>query len=62
MGDYKLIKFWKTNKIEMYNISKDLGELNDISNVEKTKVKELESTLMSYIAKHNPDLIGQFSK
>ncbi len=62
MGDYKLIKFWKTNKLEMYNISKDLGELNDISNVEKTKVKELESTLMSYIAKHNPDLLGQFSK
>jgi arylsulfatase A-like enzyme len=62
MGDYKLIKFWKTHKVELYNISKDLGELNDISNVEKTKVKELESTLMSYIAKHNPDLIGQFSK
>ncbi len=62
MGDYKLIKFWKTNKIEMYNISKDLGELNDISKVEKTKVKELDSTLMSYIAKHNADLIGQFSK
>jgi arylsulfatase A-like enzyme len=62
MGDYKLIKFWKTNKIEMYNISKDLGELNDISKVEKTKLKELESTLMSYIAKHNPDLIGKFSK
>jgi hypothetical protein len=62
MGDYKLIKFWKTNKIEMYYISKDLGELTDISNIEKTKAKELESTLMSYIAKHNPDLIGQFSK
>ncbi len=46
----------------MYNISKDLGELNDISKVEKTKVKELDSTLMSYIAKHNADLIGQFSK
>lgn len=62
MGEYKLIKFWKTNKIELYNITKDLGELNDVSNVEKPKVKELESTLMSYIAKHNADLIGQFSK
>jgi arylsulfatase A-like enzyme len=62
MGDYKLIKFWKTKKIELYNISKDLGELNDISNVEKNKVKELESLLTGYIATQNPDLIVQFSK
>ncbi len=62
MGDYKLIKFWKTNKIELFNISKDLGELNELSNLEKAKANQLESTLMNYIAKNNPDLIGQFSK
>ncbi|MBK8778745.1 MAG: sulfatase [Saprospiraceae bacterium] len=49
VGDYKLIKFWKSKKVELYDLKNDLGELNDISSSNKPKVKELESRLMTYL-------------
>lgn len=62
VGDYKLIKFWKTKKIELYNIVKDIGEINDISKQEMVKVTELEMKLMQYINEVNPSLATQYSK
>ena len=59
-GDYKLIKFWKTKKIELYNISKDLGEVNEISKQEPAKATELESKLMKYINEVNPALAKRY--
>ncbi len=56
VGDYKLIKFWKTKKVELYNISKDLGEINEISKQESAKATELEAKLMKYINEVNPEL------
>lgn len=49
VNDYKLIKFWKTNKIELYDLKHDLGELNDISQENKSKANELEKMLMDYL-------------
>ncbi len=59
-GNYKLIKFWKTNKLELYNIGKDIGETNDIFKQEPAKAKQLEEKLLQYIQKVNPALAKQY--
>lgn len=59
-GNYKLIKFWKTNKIELYDISRDLGEISDLSNREPARAKEMERRLMSYINEVNPELAKRY--
>ncbi len=57
VGDYKLIKFWKLNKIELYNLKDDLGEIHDIAASEPAKVKELESRLMAYLEKVHAEVL-----
>jgi arylsulfatase A-like enzyme len=59
-GDYKLIKFWKANKTELYNISKDPGEINDLSSREVSRVKEMERRLLTYINEVNPELAKRY--
>lgn len=59
-GEYKLIKFWKTKKIELYNLNKDIGELTDISSLEPEKAKELEARLLLYINQVNPSLAKRY--
>lgn len=59
-GDYKLIKFWKTKKLELYNLKNDLGEINDISKQEPEKVKQLEEKLMKYMNEVNPALAKRY--
>ena len=49
VGDYKLIKFWTTGKVELYHLKTDLGERNDLSTTMPDKVKELEQYLMTYV-------------
>ncbi len=55
-GNYKVIKFWKTGKLELYNLASDLGERNDLSESEPEKVNELFSKLMKYLLDVNPAL------
>lgn len=59
-GDYKLIKFWKTQKIELYNIRADLGEVNEISKQEPVLAKELEKKLMNYLTNVHPELTKRY--
>jgi arylsulfatase A len=61
-GDYKLIKFWKTKKIELYNIKTDLGENHEMSKQEPEKTKELEAKLLKYINEVNPELAKRYEK
>jgi arylsulfatase A len=57
VGDYKLIKFWKTKKIELYNLKDDLSELNDLSKLQPQKVKELENRLLAYLEKVHAEIL-----
>jgi arylsulfatase A len=57
IGDYKLIKFWNLNKIELYNLKNDVGEINDISKTEPEKAKELEAKLMAYLKNVNAEIL-----
>jgi arylsulfatase A-like enzyme len=44
-GDWKLIEFYETNTLELYNLSKDISELNDLSSLETEKVMALKNRL-----------------
>ena len=57
MGDFKLIKFWKTKKLELYNLKDDIGEINDLRKANPEKVKELESRLMAYLEKVQAEIL-----
>ena len=42
VGDWKLVEFFETGKIELYNLKDDIGEKNDLSEKMPDKVKELK--------------------
>lgn len=44
-GDYKLIEWYETDKVELYNLIDDIGEQNDLSNKMTSKRDELKSIL-----------------
>ncbi len=54
-GDYKLLHFFDDNRIELYNIKKDISESNDLSGQMPDKVNELMTLLKDWQKKHNVD-------
>jgi arylsulfatase A-like enzyme len=54
VGDYKLVKFWTDNaawdaRVELYDLSKDIGEEMDLSSQLPDKAKELETILLQHV-------------
>jgi arylsulfatase A len=49
-GDLKLVKTWKTGKLELFDLSKDLSEANDLSATMPEKTRELDHTLTAFLA------------
>ena len=49
-GNFKLVKTWKSGKIELFDLSKDLSEAHDLSVKMPEKAKELEQTLTTFLA------------
>ncbi len=47
-GDYKLIEFFETGKVELYNLKKDIGEKVDLSEKMKEKTTELHDKLKAW--------------
>ena len=52
-GDWKLHYYFEDNGIELYNLKKDVGEKNDLSNSETEKASELMSDLRLWWVKTN---------
>jgi arylsulfatase A-like enzyme len=50
-GDWKLIYYYENQKFELFNIPEDIGELNNLAEEEKEKVKELAAKLGNYLRK-----------
>lgn len=57
-GDYKLIRFWKTDKEELYDLKNDIGETHDLSAALPQKRKELSGKLMSYLQKMHAEILN----
>ena len=45
MGDWKLIEYFDTGKVELYNLSRDPGEKNDLAGSEPRKAADLRKRL-----------------
>ena len=48
-GDLKLVKTWKTGKLELFDLANDLSEANDLSAKMPAKTKELDQVLTAFI-------------
>jgi len=59
-GNFKVIKFWKSGKVELYDLGKDPGELNDIAAEYPKRARDLERSLSLYIKKVNPDILSRY--
>jgi uncharacterized sulfatase len=47
-GDWKLIQFYETDKVELYNLKDDLGEKNDLAAKETSRANELKAALAAW--------------
>ncbi len=52
-GDWKLIYWYKNQKIELYNLAEDIGEQHNLAEKHPEKVTELASRLGSYLQSVN---------
>jgi arylsulfatase A-like enzyme len=52
-GDFKLVKTWKSGRVELFDLSKDLSEAHDLSATLPQKTKELDQTLTAFLAQVN---------
>ena len=48
-GDYKLIKYYENNQIELYNLRDDIGEQFDLSNKQKEEAFNLQEKLDQWL-------------
>ncbi len=48
-GNFKLVKTWKSGKLELFDLSKDLSEANDLSAKMPEKTKELDRALTAFL-------------
>ena len=55
-GDWKLIKFYHYDKVELYDLAKDPSETNDLAKKHPDKAKELESKLVVWQTEMNAKL------
>jgi len=49
LGNYKLVKTWDRNRLELFDISKDIGEANDLSKQIEAKTNELHQLLVNFL-------------
>ncbi len=49
LGNYKLVKTWGKNRLELFDISKDIGETKDLSKTMRDKAEELHSKMVGFL-------------
>jgi len=54
-GDYKLVKNWETNALELFNLSEDVEEKNDLSKQMPERVIKLNKALGEFLEKANAE-------
>ncbi len=47
-GDWKLIEYYEEGRVELYNLARDLGETNDLSAKEPSRVNALRGALAAW--------------
>ncbi len=57
VGDYKLVKFWREDKMLLFNLKDDLGETRDLAGAQPEKARELHKQLMDYLDSVDSDVL-----
>jgi len=47
--NFKLVRHWKQDRVELFDISRDIGETHDLSASHREKTEELQARLMDYL-------------
>ncbi len=55
-GDYKLIYFYETEAVELYNLKEDIGEQFDLSETQTDKAKSLNEKLFGWLESVDADM------
>jgi arylsulfatase A-like enzyme len=48
-GDYKLVKTWKDERLELFDLTKDIGEEEDLSDQMPEKTEELHGMMVDFL-------------
>lgn len=56
-GQYKLVKHWKSGKMELFNLWEDLGETRDLSQDQSQLATEMYDLLVSYLRRVDSEII-----
>ena len=57
-GDWKLVKHYESNKLELYNLSEDIGEMNDLSSIYPDKTQDLLDRLLNLQKETNANTVS----
>lgn len=62
MGDFKLVKTWEQDKLELFDLSRDLSEADDLYDQMPEKATELHNLLTAYLKETGADTRPRRSK
>ena len=48
-GDWKLIEWYETGRVELFNLTKDIGETNDLSTKEPARAARMKKMLHDWL-------------
>ena len=54
-GNFKLVKTWKENQLELFDLSKDVSEANNLAKQMPDKLKDLDEKLTSFLTRVNAE-------
>ena len=57
-GDWKLVKHFESNQLELFDLSKDLGEMNDLSSKYPDKTQDLHNRLLNLQQETNANTVS----
>ncbi len=61
VGDYKLVKFWRKDKMLLFNLKIDLGETKDLAKAQPKKTLQLHKQLMDYLESVDSDVLTLYN-
>ncbi len=62
VGDLKLVKVWKTEALELYDLKNDLGETTNLATLQPEKTAELHARLMTLLKSVDAEVLHGFGK
>ncbi len=60
-GDYKLVKFWREDKLLLFNLKDDFRETRDLAQAHPEKAQELHKQLMNYLDSVDSDVLTLYN-